>query len=157
MAPQAPPAAALRPLSRDLRRPRGSGALIECIRELLAKQAPFYPGLDCLAAQCCIAPRTLKRRLASHGVSFQDLLDQLRSAHALRLLAQRELSVEKIAEQVGYSSPANFHRAFRRWTGSSPGAFRDAIARGLCVDARGMGVSRAPAGRPPAVSVAAPT
>lgn len=157
MAPQAAPAAGPRPVSRELRLPRGAGALIECIRGLLAEQAPFYPGLECLAAQCCIAPRTLKRRLASHGLSFQDLLDQLRSAHALRLLAQPELSVEKIAEQVGYSSPANFHRAFRRWTGSSPGAFRDALSRGLCVEARGVGVSRAPAGRPPAVSVAAPS
>lgn len=127
----------LRPVSRDLRRPRGCGALIECIRELLAEQAPFYPGLDRLAAQCCIAPRTLKRRLASSGLSFQELLDQLRSAHALRLLAQPELSVEQVAEQVGYSSAANFHRAFRRWTGTAPGAFRHAMARVASPGAQG--------------------
>lgn len=123
------PATRLRPVGRDLRRPRGSGALIECIRGLLAEQAPFYPGLDGLAAQCCITPRTLKRRLASSGLSFQDLLDQLRSAHALRLLAEPGLSVEQIAEQVGYSSAANFHRAFRRWNGTAPGAFRHAMVR----------------------------
>jgi len=126
----------LRALSRELRRPRGSGALIECLREWLAEQAPLYPGLDRLAAQCCIAPRTLKRRLSSRGLGYQDLLDQLRATHAMRLLAQPELSVEQIAEQVGYSSAANFYRAFRRWTGRSPGAFREAMTHAASADAR---------------------
>jgi AraC-like DNA-binding protein len=148
----------LRPLSRDLRRPRGSGALIECIRELLAEQAPLYPGLDRLAAQCCIAPRTLKRRLSSSGLGYQDLLDQLRATHAMRLLAQPELSVERIAEQVGYSSAANFYRAFRRWTGSSPGAFREAMTPAASADAKpanGSPPAATPAAtRPPAASIA---
>lgn len=145
----------LRPLSPDLRRPRGSGALIECLRELLAAQAPLYPGLDRLAAQCCIAPRTLKRRLSSRGLGYQDLLDQLRATHALRLLAQPELTVERIAEQVGYSSAANFYRAFRRWTGSSPGAFRESMAHAASVDATQTNSSPPAAPWPPPASISA--
>jgi AraC-like DNA-binding protein len=117
-------------MSSELRMPQRSAALIEQIRELLAQRAPYYPGLDSLAAQFCITPRTLKRRLACRGLRYQDLLDQLRSAHALRLLAQPGLPIEQIAEQVGYSSAANFHRAFRRWTGAAPGAFRGAMPQG---------------------------
>lgn len=83
-----------------------------------------YPSLVRAAQHMCMSPRTLKRRLRAHGVSFRQLLDRARYSHATRLLADPELTVEQVAFQVGYSSLANFSRAFRRWAGSSPGAFR---------------------------------
>ena len=101
-----------------------SRTVIGQIRLQLAEQAPSYPDLETLAGRLCVTSRTLKRHLIRGGLRFQDLLDQMRHAHAVRLLEQPELSVEEIAERVGYASAASFHRAFRRWTGLSPGAFR---------------------------------
>jgi AraC-like DNA-binding protein len=68
--------------------------------------------------------RTLKRRLADQGTSFSALLDEVRRDRATLLLRAGELSVDEIGARLGYSDPANFARAFRRWTGSSPRAFR---------------------------------
>ncbi|WP_234891465.1 helix-turn-helix transcriptional regulator [Agrobacterium vitis] len=71
-----------------------------------------------------MSERTLRRRLAESGVSFQSLLDDLRKNRTLELLGNRNMSVEQIAFAVGFSDPHNFRRAFRRWTGTTPGALR---------------------------------
>ena len=68
--------------------------------------------------------RTLQRRLHQDGTSFQDLLDEIRRALALRMLAERRMPVARIACDVGFSEPSAFHRAFKRWTGLSPDAWR---------------------------------
>ncbi len=77
--------------------------------------------------------RTLKRRLAAESTSFKALVDDLRRDEAVRLVETSELRFEEIAERVGYSDLANFTRAFRRWTGASPRAWR---RRHLAHDAR---------------------
>jgi AraC-like DNA-binding protein len=70
-----------------------------------------------------MAERTLKRRLAEQRTSYSELLERARHTRALELL-RSELSIEDVAERLGYSDPANFTRAFRRWTGKSPRAVR---------------------------------
>lgn len=74
-----------------------------------------------------MSSRTLKRCLQESGVGFQQLLDQVRRAEALRLLAHWELTLDDIARQLGYSSRSNFSRAFQSWTGQSPGRFRQRL------------------------------
>jgi len=71
--------------------------------------------------------RTLQRRLASAGVSYQDLLDEARREAAERYLSESPLSIAELAYLLGYSEPSAFHRAFKRWFGQSPLAFRERL------------------------------
>lgn len=71
-----------------------------------------------------MTPRTLNRRLKQEGTSFQDIKDALRRDIAIRALQQGTDSIEQIAFDTGFSAPANFHRAFRKWTNRTPGSYR---------------------------------
>ena len=64
--------------------------------------------------------RTLQRRLAENGTSFNQVLDQTRFDIARRLLQNKSIKTTEICYELGYANPANFTRAFRRWTGLSP-------------------------------------
>lgn len=93
------------------------------VREL----APLPDGfrtLEDVARLLHVSPRTLKRRLSDHGTSYSALIEELRQERAHLLLRDGTLSREQIAERLGYSDPANFARAFRRWTGKTPGQAR---------------------------------
>lgn len=76
------------------------------------------------AAAMNMTPRTLIRRLQAGGTSFQAIKDDLRRDIAIRDLQAGRKSVEAIAQDVGFSSAANFHRAFQRWTGNTPSSYR---------------------------------
>jgi AraC-like DNA-binding protein len=71
-----------------------------------------------------MTPRTLNRRLKEEGTSFQNIKDALRRDIAIRGLQHGTTSIEKIAFDTGFSAPANFHRAFRKWTNRTPGSYR---------------------------------
>lgn len=64
--------------------------------------------------------RTLQRRLASEGTRFRDLLEGCRRDEAVNCLVDRGMPVHAVSARLGYSQPAHFARAFRRWTGRSP-------------------------------------
>ena len=81
-----------------------------------------------VARALTISERTLSRRLADEGTSFRGILDDVRRESACALLQDRSLSVADVAFFLQYSEPAAFHRAFRRWTGTAPGDFRNAIS-----------------------------
>ncbi len=88
-------------------------------------QAPWETASLTETAQAMhMTPRTLIRRLEADGTSFQAIKDALRRDIAIRDLQAGRKSVEAIALDVGFSSAANFHRAFQRWTGSTPSAYR---------------------------------
>jgi AraC-like DNA-binding protein len=72
-----------------------------------------------------LTPRTLNRRLSEEGTSFQEIKDGLRRDMAIRALQHGENSIEQIAFDTGFSAPANFHRAFRKWTSRTPGSYRN--------------------------------
>lgn len=74
-------------------------------------------------------PRTMQRRLAELDTSLAALVDEARASLARRYLADDRLAVGEIAFLLGFSDPSNFHRAFRRWTGVTPAAFREAAQR----------------------------
>ena len=69
---------------------------------------------------------TLRRKLAAEGTSWQRVVDGLRHDLAVRLLGDRALSLEQVAESLGYGDARSLHRAFRKWTGAAPGAYRGA-------------------------------
>jgi AraC-like DNA-binding protein len=79
-----------------------------------------------VAAMLNMSPRTYRRRLSDSGISFQELLDDVRAEHATRHLRENRIPISSIAYQLGFNDPSNFRRAYRRWTGNSPSAVRDA-------------------------------
>lgn len=81
-------------------------------------------GMDAIAAKLGISRQTLFRRLKTEGVTFEIILDELRQRLALHYLAGRKASVNETAYLVGFSDPAAFSRAFKRWTGKSPSEMR---------------------------------
>ena len=80
--------------------------------------------IDEIARQLAMSGRTLQRRLAAEGVSYQQLLDDARKEAATRYICEPSLSICEIACLVGYSEPAPFHRAFKRWYGVTPDIYR---------------------------------
>lgn len=82
-------------------------------------------GLVELARAMRMSPRTLKRRLADHGTTFSAIRDDVRRQRALLLLDNRALSIGEVAAKLGYSELPNFTRAFRKWTGRTPLAYRE--------------------------------
>ncbi len=71
-----------------------------------------------------MSTRTLQRRLEDAGVSYAQVLAKARLAAAIQLLDDPTATLQDISLRVGYSHPAHFTRAFRRWTGSAPRTFR---------------------------------
>jgi AraC-like DNA-binding protein len=77
-----------------------------------------------VAGQLALSRQTLARRLKSEETTFEKLIDDLRHRLALAYLGDSKVSVHQCAYLVGFSDPAAFSRAFKRWTGTSPRAFR---------------------------------
>jgi AraC-like DNA-binding protein len=109
---------------RELAALGGGESAAAQVRRLLTSERGRFRELPQVAKLLHVSTRTLKRRLASEGASFSQLLDGERRAHALLLLRDPKLTLDDVADRLGYSDLANFTRAFRRWTGKSPGAFR---------------------------------
>jgi AraC-like DNA-binding protein len=103
--------------------------LLAKVREQLQSTPQGFPDLQRTARQLGLSERTLKRKLQRAGTSFQKLLDEARLMRASSMLESSAASVETIASLLGYNDPANFTRAFRRWTGKSPRAFRASQGR----------------------------
>ncbi|HYD87616.1 MAG TPA: AraC family transcriptional regulator [Vitreimonas sp.] len=84
-------------------------------------------GIDRITAKLGVSRQTLYRHLKDEGVTFEQVLDDLRRRLALDYLAAKKVSVNETAYLVGFSDPASFSRAFKRWTGVSP---REARGKG---------------------------
>ena len=84
------------------------------------------PGLEQITEQLHITPRTLIRRLKRANTAYKTLLEEARLRCATTLLQQAHNSVADVGYRLGYRDPANFGRAFRTWTGTTPAAWRRA-------------------------------
>ncbi len=102
---------------------RDATRLSSKVRSLLMRKGGTARSLEGVADTLHLSSRTLKRHLASEGTTFKQLLDEARKDVALRLIGS-DMSLDVVAERLGYSDLANFTRAFRRWTGKTPGAVR---------------------------------
>jgi AraC-like DNA-binding protein len=76
--------------------------------------------MDAVAKELGMSRQTLFRKLRAEGVTFIGILDELRRTLALHYLSGKKVSVNETAYLVGFSDPAAFSRAFKRWTGASP-------------------------------------
>lgn len=81
--------------------------------------------MNAIAARLALSRQTLARRLKSEGTTFEKILDELRHRLALAYLGDSAVSVHQCAYLTGFSDPAAFSRAFKRWTGSAPRTFRE--------------------------------
>jgi len=105
------------------------------IRRIL-KTTPIaeWPDFTQLARQLRTTSSTLRRRLHDEGQSFAAIKDEIRSAQAIGLLTDSSLSIAEIAHQLGFTEPSSFHRAFKLWTDTSPGAYRQGVQEILAQD-----------------------
>ena len=121
---------ALRDCEHQLQHQHSGGDLSQRIKQRLLQCEYHYPTLAQMAAQEHLTARTLIRHLASEGVRYQQILDQVRSEQACWLLEHTELSMEVIAERLGYQDTSNFSRTFRRWLGCPPRSYRQRVTGG---------------------------
>ena len=77
------------------------------------------------ASKLSMSSKTLERRLGERGESFSALSDAIRQDLAKQYLRETDFRLEQIAYLTGYSEPAALVRAFKRWTGKTPMAFRE--------------------------------
>ncbi|MGY1680345.1 AraC family transcriptional regulator [Geodermatophilus sp. SYSU D01176] len=91
------------------------------VRDLLLRDPQRMPGQDRVAAALHMSVRTLRRHLEEEGTSFRVVIEQTREHLAEELLVTAGLSIEQVAERMGYSEASSFVHAFRRWKGVSPG------------------------------------
>ncbi|GIZ10855.1 AraC family transcriptional regulator [Pseudomonas sp. NCCP-436] len=104
---------------------RSSHAVLDQARLVLSRQLPEQgPDLEAVAGALALSPRTLQRRLREAGLSFSQLVDETRQQLALHYLRDPALELAEIAFLIGFSEPSSLTRAFRRWTGESPGEYR---------------------------------
>ncbi|MBC7954439.1 MAG: helix-turn-helix transcriptional regulator, partial [Cytophagales bacterium] len=94
------------------------------LRTYLAERLPLPATAESAAEVLCVSARTLHRRLADEGTSFQRVKDEYRRDQALQMLTKGDEPINVISAKLGFDSTASFHRAFRGWTGETPGAFR---------------------------------
>jgi AraC-like DNA-binding protein len=80
--------------------------------------------MESIAEKLAMSRQTLYRRLKDEGVTFETVLDELRHQLAVHYLSGRKASVNETAYLVGFSEPAAFSRAYKRWTGTTPRSAR---------------------------------
>jgi AraC-like DNA-binding protein len=85
-------------------------------------------GIDRVARELGMSRQTLYRRLKREGITFEEILDAKRRYLSVRYLKFDRLSVKSASYRLGFSDPAAFSRAFKRWFGVSPSDFRQASA-----------------------------
>src|SRR5690554_2275384 len=109
-----------------LSRPDESNTWTGRIRGLIGRDlSKPMPDFDWIAQELHTSPQTLRRRLKQENTSFQEIKDLLRRDMAIYYLSHQELPINDIAERVGFTEPSTFHRAFKKWTGVTPGAWRE--------------------------------
>jgi AraC-like DNA-binding protein len=94
------------------------------VREFLHAHLDVPTGIEDAARAMHVSVRTLSRRLRGEETSFQAIKDELRRDLAIERLTKTDTPIAVIGAELGFDSPATFHRAFKAWTGSTPGAYR---------------------------------
>lgn len=97
------------------------------VSQLIVEHIVEPPDLAAAANALHCSPRTLSRKLLAQGWQYQQLVDQVREIHARRALSDSTQSITRIAQQLGYADNSGFFRAFKKWTGLSPSAFRERL------------------------------
>jgi len=80
--------------------------------------------IETISSQLGMSKRSLQIRLSREGVKYQDILDKIKREHAIQLLEQSRIPIIDITFLLGYSEQSAFNRAFKKWTGFTPGEYR---------------------------------
>lgn len=95
------------------------------VRQVVARTlSSGGPNAATVARHLHMSRRTLQRQLDADGTTFRALADGLRHELALRYLGERTIAIAEVAFLLGFSEPSAFHRAFKRWRGTTPSAYR---------------------------------
>jgi len=95
------------------------------VRDLLVEQGPTHPDMDRIARALGLSKRSLRRRLVSEGSSYKAIVKEALAIVAKRYLREKRLTIQETAYEMGFADSSTFHRAFKRWTGNTPGSYRD--------------------------------
>jgi len=98
------------------------------VRQQITSEPGRSSTLERIAQQLGMCTRSVRRHLRLAGYSFQDVRNEVRETYATRYLKNTNIPLEKIAEELGYSDQASFTKAYRTWTGKTPGSVRRANA-----------------------------
>ena len=98
--------------------------LVQRVRQTLAAHPQLTHNADDLAALLAVSVRTLHRQLKEEGASLQALKDGVRRDHAVALLQRTTRPIKQVADAVGFQNEKSFTRAFKGWTGQTPGEYR---------------------------------
>lgn len=130
-------------LEAELKQALASRAIGEQVKAILKQLlAGRRPGIEDVARELGVSSRTLQRRLAEDGATFQQLMQEARRDLARHDLQHSSLELNETAYLLGYEDAHSFFRAFQQWEGDSPGEWRARHAR----------LQRARGGAPPLVS-----
>ena len=88
------------------------------------------PKVEAVAARLGHSPQALQTSLSEHGLTYKRFVNEVRCELACLWLASSRLTLLEITRLLAYSEPSSFCRAFRRWTGMTPGEYRDQNALG---------------------------
>src|SRR5258708_39749304 len=109
---------------RSMAESPGGTELTRQIRSACLNNPDRFPTAEEVAELLGLSLRTLHRRLARDGLSYQSVLDSMRRRVATEFLENTHLSMDQVAERVGFADATSFRKAFRKWTGHSPTHYR---------------------------------
>ena len=118
--------------------PQEEGGLFSVRRAVAESLRDGEPSLARVAKKLAMSPRTLQRQLNEQGVMFKNLVNDTRRRFALIYLRDRRNALTEIAFLLGDSDASAFNRAFKRWTGLAPSAYRAQAASGVAPAADAM-------------------
>ena len=105
------------------------------VRKLISSNPGQAPDMEAIAAELCTTSRHLRRLLSAEDTSFRALADEFRETMAEELLTTARLTVEQVADRLGYAEVSSFSNAFKRWKGIPPREWRNANQSSTAVPA----------------------
>ncbi|MBN8990109.1 MAG: AraC family transcriptional regulator [Rhizobiales bacterium] len=100
------------------------------LRRILLESTGRFPTIEEACRRLGTSPRTLRRKLIAQGTSYLALLNETRAHLAKKYLRETAMTVEEIADRIGYSEASNFRHAFQRWVGVTPAQYRRNTGKG---------------------------
>lgn len=92
---------------------------------LIANTYLYFPSIESVAGNFNLSVRTLQRKLKKEGVSFLQIVEEVRKSLAIHYIQKSSSSIKEISTFLGYAEPSGFVRAFKKWTGETPSEHRN--------------------------------
>jgi AraC-like DNA-binding protein len=102
--------------------------VVKCVEHLVRLALlEGRPRVEWVARKMDLSGRSLQRYLNERNTTFESVMDRVLTRHSINLLEKGAMPITELALQLGYADPSHFVRAFRRWTGQTPGEFRRSL------------------------------